>query len=167
MPTGPAPERILGAAAVAASVLAWACGFEHATLPDEGPLRPVALTFSIQPEYALAGGPIGPGVAVTVLNSHGDTAFSSFATIRLSIQVGTGNPSGHLMGTTQLAAVNGTATFSGVSIDSAGIGYRLLALADGLGGAVSDSFNVTRLGGISAGGPPARDRRALLHLPPS
>ena len=152
--------------AIAAVALAAACG-PTATLPDEGPLRPATLTFSMQPEYAVAGGPIGPGVAVTVLNSHGDTAFSSTASIRLSIEVGTGNPSGHLMGTTQLAAVNGTATFTGVSIDSVGVGYRLLALSDGLGGAFSNSFDVVSAVGVSAGGAPARDRRALLHHPPS
>jgi hypothetical protein len=38
--------------------------------------------------------------------------------------------------------VNGTAVFTNVSIDSAGTGYRLLATSDGLGSALSDTFNV-------------------------
>jgi hypothetical protein len=115
---------------------------EHATLPDQGPVRPATLTFSVQPEYAMVGQPIGPGVAVTVLDNLGDTAFSSTASIRLSIALGTGNPAAQLSGATVVAAVNGTATFT-VSIDSAGSGYRLLAASDGLGGAFSDSFTVS------------------------
>jgi hypothetical protein len=167
MPTRPVLERALAAGAMAVAAAALAAGCEHATLADEGPLRPATLTFSIQPEYAVAGGPIGPGVAVTVLNTHGDTSFSSAATIRLSIELGTGTAAAHLAGSTQEAAVNGTATFTGVSIDSAGVGYRLLALSDGLGGAFSDSFDVVSAVGVSAGGSPARDRRALLQHPPS
>lgn len=148
-------------AALAAAAFAAGCDFGRATLADEGPLRPATLTFSIQPEYAMAGGLIGPGVAVTVLNTHGDTAYSSTATIRVSIALGTGNPSAHLNGLTQLAAVNGTAQFSNLSIDSAGTGYRLLAASNGLGGAFSDSFNVT----APAPGPAARRDTAASHPP--
>ncbi|HVO35020.1 MAG TPA: hypothetical protein VMT21_05610 [Gemmatimonadales bacterium] len=160
MPTRPAPKVLLAAVAVAATMLPSACE-GNVSLPDEGPLRPATLTFSIQPEYGLAGQPIGPGVAVTALNSHGDTAYSFTATIQLSIALGTGNPSAHLNGVTRLAAVDGTAQFSNLSIDSAGTGYRLLAASSGLGGALSDSFNVT----APAPGPAARSRGAASHPP--
>jgi hypothetical protein len=115
----------------------------------------------MEPEYAVAGGLIGPGVAVTVFDNFGDTVFSSTASIRLSIAPGTGSPSAHLNGTTQLAAVNGTAQFSNLSIDSPGTGYRLLALSDPLGGALSDSFNVTAP--APAPGPAGRSSAAARH----
>ena len=139
----PVPTWCVAAGATAlAAALAAGCG-ATATLADEGPLRPARLAFSIEPEYAVAGRPIGPGVAVTVLNNLGDTAYSSTATITVSVQSGTGTALAHLGGTTQVAAVNGTADFTGVSIDSAGTGYHLIAASAGLGSALSDSFDVT------------------------
>jgi hypothetical protein len=164
----PSAVRFLAvsAAAVAFAMPLGGCDFAQATLPDEGPARPATLTFSMQPEYAMAGQPIGPGVAVTVLDSFGDTTFSSSASVRLSIVVGTGTLTAHLTGTTQVAAVNGTAFFEGVSIDSAGSGYRLRAEADGLGVAVSDSFTVTSQGGASPVAP-SRYRSPVIRHPRS
>jgi hypothetical protein len=145
------------AAAVTALVAALVAGCnDMATLADEGPIRPTSLRFSLEPENSLGGQPISPAVAVTVFESNGDTAFSSTATIRLSIELGTGNPSAKLHGDSVAAAVNGTALFAGLSIDAAGTGYRLLALSDGLGGALSDSFNVT----TAVGGPSAARRHS-------
>jgi len=139
MPTRLALARPLAAAVLAA---AFAGCIPMATLPDEGPLRPSGLTFSLEPENSVAGAPISPGVAVTVLYNTGDTAFVSTATISLSIELGTGNPKARLHGDTVQAAVNGTAMFSNVSIDSAGAGYRLIASSNGLGAAQSDAFDV-------------------------
>ncbi len=155
------------AVALAACVHVGGCDFAHATLADEGPVSSGTLTFSIEPEYAMTGQPIGPGIAVTVLDGQGDTVFSSAATIRLSIWSGTGNPTAQLTGTTQVAAVNGTASFLGVSIDSAGTGYRLRAVSDGLRSAVSDSFDVTAAAGVRAAGSPARSGVAALSHSPS
>lgn len=165
MLTRPAAARILAAGAVALAVCVHVggCDFAQATLADEGPVSSGTLTFSIEPEYAMAGQPIGPGIAVTVLDGQGDTVFTSAATIRLSIWPGTGNATAQLTGTTQVAAVNGTASFLGVSIDSAGTGYRLRAESDGLRSAVSDSFAVTRPGGAA----PARSRAAAIRRSPS
>ena len=129
------------AARVAFAAALGACS-ETATAPDQGPIRPSTIVFSVQPEYAQAGGTIGPGVAVTVLYNTGDTAYSATASIRLRIQLGTGKPGARLVGDTVASTVNGTALFA-VAIDSAGSGYRLLAISDGLGGALSDSFTVT------------------------
>ncbi len=143
-------------AAVAAVLTATlAAGCEMATLQNEGPPTPTRLTFSTEPEGAFAGQPISPGVAVTVLDSQGDTAYSSSASIQLEILTGTGSSAAKLNGTTQMAAVNGTANFSGVSIDSAGVGYRLVAVATGLGTAVSDSFDVIAIAGPVPAGVPA------------
>jgi hypothetical protein len=66
-----------------------------------------------------------------------------------------------LAGTTQLAAVNGTALFLNLSIDSAGTGYQLFAISSDLGGALSDSFDVARpAAGPAAHGSAATPRRA-------
>lgn len=139
------PTRHASACLLAAAVIAAVAGCDATvSLPDEGPLRPTGLTFSIQPENSLAGQPLSPGVAVTVLYNTGDTDFSSTATIHLSIEAGTGNPAARLHGDTVLAAVNGTAMFSSTSIDSAGTGYHLLASSNSLGSALSDSFDVAR-----------------------
>jgi hypothetical protein len=141
MPTRSLPGRRL-AAAVAALAAALLAGCNTmASAPDEGPERPTSLRFTLEPENSLAGAPISP-VAITVFDNLGDTSFSSTATIRVSIEGGTGNASAKLHGDTLLAAVNGTALFDNLVIDSAGTGYRLLATSDGLGSAMSDSFDV-------------------------
>jgi len=157
MLTRPVPKRLRAAVAVAAAALATACAM--ATLPDEGPLRPVRLRFTLEPENSQAGRPISPAVEVTVFYNTGDTAFASTAAIRLSIELGTGNAAAKLHGDTMLSAVNGTALFTNVSIDSGGTGYRLLAASEGLGSALSDSFNVT----APAPGPAARSNGAASH----
>ncbi len=55
------------------------------------------------------------------------------------------NPAGGtLAGTTTVAAVDGVATFTGLSIDDAGIGYVLRFDADGLESTDTDGFNVDR-----------------------
>ena len=137
------PSRCGLAAAVAALVAALAAGCNTmASLADEGPVRPTSLRFSLEPENSLSGRPISPAVGVTVFESNGDTAFYSVAIVRLSIELGTGNPAARLHGDSVLTTVNGTATFTNVSIDSAGTGYRLFATSDGLGSALSDTFNV-------------------------
>lgn len=129
------------AARVVIAVALGACN-EVASAPNQGPIRPSTIIFSVQPEYAQAGLPIGPGVAVTVMYNTGDTAYSATVSVRLRIQLGTGKPGAQLVGDTAMSTVNGTALFT-VAIDSAGSGYRLLAVSDGLGAALSDSFTVT------------------------
>jgi len=130
-------------AAVTALVASLVAGCNTmATLADEGPIRPTSLRFSLEPENSLSGQPISPGVAVTVFESNGDTAFYSTAAVQVAIFFGTGTPAARLHGDTVIAAVNGTAVFTNVRIDSAGSGYRLFATSAGLGSALSDPFNV-------------------------
>ncbi|HXY70710.1 MAG TPA: hypothetical protein VEH62_14815 [Gemmatimonadales bacterium] len=142
MSIGPSRSRTAVLTAVVAGA-GLACGCEMATLSDQGPIRPATLVFSLQPENTTAGSPLQPGVGVTVLESNGDTAFEATVTIQISIASGTGKGGAHLGGVTQVAAVNGTALFPSVTIDSAGSGYQLLAAAAGLGGAASDTFTVS------------------------
>ena len=51
-------------------------------------------------------------------------------------------PTGTLSGTKTVAAVNGAATFSDLSIDQPGIGYTLVVTSSSLRGTASASFNV-------------------------
>ena len=91
-----------------------------------------------------------PGVAwatqptVQVLDAGGNIVDSD-ASITLAITTGTpasGGP-GTLIGTKTVSAVNGVATFSGLSIDTAGVGYRLTATSGVLTPADSALFSVS------------------------
>src|SRR3989442_4841609 len=54
------------------------------------------------------------------------------------------NPGGStLSGTTTVAAVNGVASFSPLTLDKTGTGYALTATAAGLNPATSGDFNIT------------------------
>ena len=91
-----------------------------------------------------------PGVAwatqptVQVLDAGGNIVDSD-ASITLAITTGTpaSGGAGTLIGTTTVSAVNGVATFSGLSIDTAGVGYRLTATSGVLTPADSALFSVT------------------------
>jgi len=66
---------------------------------------------------------------------------SSSASITLALG---NNPSGATLGgTTTVAAVSGVATFSNLSLTTAGIGYTLVASSSGLISATSNPFDVT------------------------
>ena len=100
------------------------------------------LVFSLQPSSTPAGASITPTVAVLVQDANGNTATNDSSTVTLSI--GTNPPgNGTLSGKTAVAAVNGAATFSGLSIDKAGTGYTLTASDGGLSSATSNGFNIS------------------------
>ena len=150
MPIRISPGRILGLSGAVAGAAAVAAGCAMATLPDQGPVRPAELVFSLEPGNATAGAPLQPAVGVTVLESNGDTAFYTTAAIQLSIASASGKSGAHLGGVTQAVPANGTAFFFSLTIDSAGVGYQLQAYAPALGlVAFSDPFDV-------AAGSPAR-----------
>jgi PKD repeat protein len=99
------------------------------------------LAFTTQPSNVAAGGTISPAVRVTAQDSAGNTATSFSGAI--SVAIGSNPGGGTLSGTTSVAAVNGVATFSNLSINNPGTGYTLTAAASGLSGATSAAFNVT------------------------
>src|SRR4029079_7082665 len=76
----------------------------------------------------------------------------------VTLAIGTNPASGTLSGTKTVAAVNGVATFSDLSIDKAGTGYTLTAASTGLTGDTSSSFNIT---------PGAANKLAFSAQPPS
>jgi uncharacterized repeat protein (TIGR01451 family) len=96
------------------------------------------LAFTTQPPDAAAG--IGFGAVVRARDSQGNTA--AFAG-NVTVSIATGTAGAHLTGTVTAAAVAGVATFSGLTIDSVGTGYRLAASAGGLASGTSTTFNIT------------------------
>ena len=101
------------------------------------------LVFSTQPSATAAGSSINPAIVVTAEDQFNNLATSFANAITIAITGGTGKAGASLTGTKTVTAVNGSATFSTLSIDSVGTGYTLSATATGLvGGFASATFNI-------------------------
>src|SRR5881396_2490121 len=99
------------------------------------------LAFTVQPSTTVAGAAISPAVQVTALDPAGNLVpgFTGSVTITLG-----NNPGGSTLGgTTTVAAVNGVASFSTLTLDKTGTGYWLTATATGLNTATSSAFTIT------------------------
>ena len=107
---------------------------------------PVKLAFLQQPSNATAGATISPAVQVVVQDVNGNTVAGATNPITLAISGGNG-----LGGTLTVNAQNGVATFSNLSVSTAG-SYTLSAASSGLTSATSASFTIA----ASGGGTPAR-----------
>jgi hypothetical protein len=101
---------------------------------------PTKLGFGTQPATTTAGTPFS--VTVLVQDYAGNTVPASSASVHLALNAGNGAV---LAGTSTVNAVNGVATFSGLSITKAGSNYTLTASSSPLISATSNAF------GISAG----------------
>src|SRR3989440_4056763 len=99
------------------------------------------LVFTGQPGSTPAGAAITPAIQVTARDSFGNAATGFAANVTLAI--GNNPGGGALSGTPTQTAVGGVASFSGLTINNAGIGYTLTAAATGLSGGTSASFNIT------------------------
>jgi dUTPase len=96
-----------------------------------------SLEFSTQPPTSAAANAAFT-VAVTAVDSLGNVDSSFTGPVTISEAGGA-----TIQGTLTVNAVNGVATFTGLSIDAAGYGYSLLATASGLAPANgSDSLNI-------------------------
>ena len=129
-----------------------------ALLPASGPFQPALstapanwelpitsntatqLVFTVQPSSSAAGSAISPAVAVTIEGAGGNP--QTFATNMVTLAIGANPNSGTLGGAVSVNAVNGVATFSGISINNAGTGYTLTASSPGLTGTTSGTFNI-------------------------
>ncbi|HKS28088.1 MAG TPA: cadherin-like domain-containing protein [Pyrinomonadaceae bacterium] len=98
-----------------------------------------SLAFDVQPSTTNAGVVIAPAVTVRILDVQGNLTTS---TANVTLSIGNNPSGGTLSGTTTVAAVNGTATFSDLSIDKVGVGYTLKAASTGLADATSNAFNI-------------------------
>ncbi|HKA58745.1 MAG TPA: invasin domain 3-containing protein [Gemmatimonadales bacterium] len=102
---------------------------------------PAQLFFAVQPSSEAAGAAITPAVQVAVQDQFGNQVTN--ATDDVTMTIGFNPTGGTLSGTTTIAAVGGIATFSNLSIGTAGTGYKLHADATGLAGVMSAAFNIT------------------------
>ena len=97
------------------------------------------LGFDVQPMRTAPGTIIAPAVEVDVQDQLGNRVAST-AAVTLIIEDNPGG--GTLSGTTTVNAVSGTARFADLSIDRAGVGYKLEAKSVGLADATSSSFDI-------------------------
>jgi alpha-tubulin suppressor-like RCC1 family protein len=99
------------------------------------------LVFAVQPSAVAVGTAIAPAIQVTVQRAQGSRVTNSTASVTLAITSGTGASGAGLGGTLTVAAVNGVATFSNLTVDKVGAGYTLTATATSLTSATSAAFN--------------------------
>jgi len=87
---------------------------------------------------------IRPPVQVTAFDSAGNVVTSFTGSVKVAIGDNGGVlGDGQLTGTTDVAAVNGIASFANLRIDQIGTGYTLTATASPLGADTSDAFDIT------------------------
>lgn len=100
---------------------------------------PTSLAFLTQPNNITAGGAL-PGLQVAVRNGAGATmpAFTGAVTVTLS----GGTAGAALVGTTTVNAVAGVATFSGLTVNRGGAGYRVEATLAAVPPVQSNPFDV-------------------------
>jgi hypothetical protein len=104
------------------------------------PASAAKLAFQVQPVSTDAGKAIAPAVKVRALDQFDnlDTTFVS----NVTLSIATNANAGTLSGTKTVAAVAGVATFTNLSIDSAGAGYTLNATAPSVTDALSSTFDI-------------------------
>ena len=132
------------------------CGHgTDSTSPNAVPATPAAptiptrasafeLAFTVQPTPAFVGVPINPPVQVAVRDSLGATVTTP---VSVTIALAPGG-AGTLQGTLMAVAVNGVATFTGLTPTGAG-SHRLVATATGLRADTSAAFGVDTLNASS------------------
>ena len=98
------------------------------------------LVFTVQPPTSVT---VGAQFTVQVAAQDDQGTTDPTFVEDVSLAIGAGSPGGTLSGTTTVSAVNGVATFSGLSLDVAGAGYTLVASALNLPDVTSNSFAVT------------------------
>ena len=112
---------------------------------------PAKLAFVQGPSNTAAGATMTPAVTVAVEDANGNVETSDNAT-QVSLAIGTNPTGGTLSGGAAVTVSSGIATFSGLSINTAGTGYTLTASSTpSYTAATSAAFNIT-----SAVGPPAK-----------
>jgi alpha-tubulin suppressor-like RCC1 family protein len=97
------------------------------------------LAFVVQPSDTIAGDLITPAVQVAVQDAFGNATATA---ARVDLAIAAGSPGGDLLGTTGQLSAAGSATFTDLSLQVAGIGYRLAASSPGLAGEASAAFSI-------------------------
>jgi hypothetical protein len=109
-------------------------------VPADG--YPIKVNFGVSPNAAVAERLFDLQPVVHVLDFSGNLVEESSAMITVSV-VGGDNALGSLVGVSSLSAIVGEVIFSGLSINRAGIGYKLEASSPGLASDTTDAFTVT------------------------
>ena len=107
------------------------------------PAPAASLSFTSNPTSTSAGTTINPGTGVVVTASDQFNNVATGFTGSVSIGLTGGTAGAQLSGTNPKNAVAGVATFTNLSVDSAGTGYTLQAASGGLTGATSTAFDIT------------------------
>jgi len=115
------------------------------TLTINLPPQAAMLAFVQQPTSAPVGSTIAPAVGVAVEDSNGNPVTAATNPVTLALVGGSG-----LTGTLTVVPQNGVATFSNLSIGTAGSGYTLAATSPGLGSATSASFSISPIAPVAA-----------------
>ncbi len=105
------------------------------------------VAFVVQPSNVVAGRTMSPPVQVEILDAQGSRVTTSTASVTIALGQAPGGAV--LDGILTVAAVNGVASFAGLSMNHACVACTLTAASNGLTGGTSQPFNVT------AGGPAA------------
>jgi hypothetical protein len=100
------------------------------------------LIFTVQPTTAPVSTTITPAVQVMAFDDFGNAVTNWAGSVAVAITSGTGTQGASLRGTNPLTTVNGTVTFSDLTITKVGTGYTLTATATGLASAISAAFNI-------------------------
>ena len=112
------------------------------------------LAFLQGPTTTVVGTAMTPAVRVAVEDANGNIETAD-NTNQVSLAIGTNPASGTLSGGSAVTVASGVATFSGLSINTAGNGYTLTATSPtspSLSAATSGTFNI----GASTAGPPTQ-----------
>jgi hypothetical protein len=100
------------------------------------------LVYSQQPTATPAGASITPAVEVSARDQFNNVDKNFTGNITVAIVAGTGTPGAVLSGTKVVAAFQGVATFSNLSINLVGTAYKLGASASGLPTKESSGFAI-------------------------
>jgi beta-glucanase (GH16 family) len=106
---------------------------------------PTQLAFLQQPTNALTQATISPAVTVAAEDANGNVVSSATNPIELSLS---GGATG-LGGTLSVTPQNGIATFSNLTVSTAGIGYTMSARSPGLTSATSTRFTISQSSTVS------------------
>ncbi|MGH7614203.1 MAG: beta strand repeat-containing protein [Gemmatimonadales bacterium] len=99
------------------------------------------LVFTVQPAASTtAGATITPAIQVTAHDAAGNPVPTFSGTVTVAITSGTGTAGAVLSGTLTVGAASGVATFSTLSINKSGTGYRLTATSSGVSSGNSATF---------------------------
>jgi hypothetical protein len=100
------------------------------------------IVFSAEPSGGAAGSPFATQPVVTILDTYGNRVPNATDEVSLLLSFSLEAPDAVLSGVTTVRAVNGVATFRGLSVDKAG-SFTLMAVISGLTSRESTVFTIT------------------------